>query len=578
MRRGDRRLGRRRRRARRRWPRPGSTCSCSRPGGTTTATTTRATTSTRSPTLYRDAGLTDRRGQARRSRCRSAKVVGGTTVINSGTCFRAPDEVLEDWRERARDRAGRRDLDPYFAEAEEFLRVTPLDPERMGRNGQLAMEGAAALGAAAGRSPATPATASSAAPAPSAAGSTPSAACTSATCRARSPPGPGSGPGSRRAGCWSRTAARSGSSASAGRGERLPARAYTVRARRAMIVAGGAFGTPELLLRSGLGGAPGRPQPPHPPRLLGRRPLRGGGARLGGRHAELLRRRVGAERVLLEATFTPLAFGGAWLPGAGRAHQEAMLDFGHIASIGVQLADRSAGRVGLARRRLAAGHLQADRRRRRPLRLRDRPRRRNPLRRRRHRGLPEHPAGRGAASPASSPSSRRPASSPPSCASRPSTRWAPRGSQPTPAPASATPSGAVRGVEGLYVADASLFPTAVGVNPMMTIIAFAKQVAAGIADGDPGPAGLGGRGRRRWRGRLLPRRRAGRRLGGGRRLRRRRGRRSLLWRRRRVVLRLRRLAGRRRGRRHVLVLRRLPAAGGGEAVGGAPEGDRPPPA
>ena len=40
-----------------------------------------------------------------------------------------------------------RDLDPYFVEAEEFLRVTPLDPERMGRNGQLAMEGAAAIGA-----------------------------------------------------------------------------------------------------------------------------------------------------------------------------------------------------------------------------------------------------------------------------------------------------------------------------------------------------------------------------------------------------------------------------------------------
>ena len=43
-----------------------------------------------------------------------------------------------------------RDLDADFAEAEEFLRVTQLDPERMGRNGQLAMEGAAAIGASGG--------------------------------------------------------------------------------------------------------------------------------------------------------------------------------------------------------------------------------------------------------------------------------------------------------------------------------------------------------------------------------------------------------------------------------------------
>ena len=52
------------------------------------------------------------------------------------------------------------------------------------------------------------------------------------------------------------------------------------------------------------------------------------------------------ERVLLEATFTPLAFGGAWLPGTGREHQEAMLAYDHIGSIGVQLSDRSPGRVG----------------------------------------------------------------------------------------------------------------------------------------------------------------------------------------------------------------------------------------
>jgi choline dehydrogenase-like flavoprotein len=40
--------------------------------------------------------------------------------------------------------------------------------------------------------------------------------------------------------------------------------------------------------------------------------------------------------------------------------------------------------------------------------------------------------------------------------------------------------GAVRGIEGLYVADASLFPASSGVNPMITVMALAKLVGQSI--------------------------------------------------------------------------------------------------
>ncbi len=44
-------------------------------------------------------------------------------------------------------------------------------------------------------------------------------------------------------------------------------------------------------------------------------------------------------------------------------------------------------------------------------------------------------------------------------------------------------NGAVWGHAGLYVADASLFPTATGVNPMLTIMAIADHVAGCIIRG-----------------------------------------------------------------------------------------------
>ena len=370
--------------------------------------------------------------------------------------------------------------------------MTPLDPERMGRNGQLAMEGAAAIGASGGPISRNAGNCVQCSSCPYGCEIDAKRACTSATCRARWPPALGCAPGSRRRRVVVEDGRAAGVECVAGSPAATDrARSYTVRARRATIVAGGAFGTPELLTRSGLGGRQvGRNLHIHPACWVGARyeeEVRGWDGVMQSYYVDEWE---ATERVLLEATFTPLAFGGAWLPGAGREHQESMLDFGHIASIGVQLADESERPRRPRRRRLAEGALPAHPRRHRPAHLRDRPRRRSPLRRRRHRGLPEHPAGRHPAARAGGRVRVDPL---------PALGASPRGLSPDGHGADlrrrragvCDPSGAVRGVSGLYVADASLFPSAVHVNPMMTIIAFAKQVAAGIADASRGSRASG---------------------------------------------------------------------------------------
>jgi choline dehydrogenase-like flavoprotein len=431
--------------------------------------------------LYRDGGLTIAEGRPPIP-VPVAKTVGGTTVINSGTCFRAPQPVLEDWRDRYGVEWADR-LDPDFAEAEEFLRVTPLDPERMGRNGQLAMEGAAAIGARGG-------------PISRNAGSCVQCSSCPFGCRIDAKRGMHVSylPRAVAAGARLRTGVEArrviveegraagvhcvAATAAERNGSRRP---YTVRARQATILAGGAFGTPELLLRSGLGGDQvGRNLHIHP------------ACWVGARYEEEVRGWEGVmqsyyvdewepERVLLEATFTPLPFGGAWLQGSGHEHQEAILDFGHISSIGVQLTDESAGRVGIAR----DGSLRAN------YRLSDDDADRVVFGIARAAEI-HFAAGATEVYPNIG---RAPVLRPGEVAAFEATSFKPselrleafhpQGSAriaSDPADGVCASDGSVNGVANLHVADASLFPTAVGVNPMMTIVAFAKRVAAEVAE------------------------------------------------------------------------------------------------
>jgi len=96
--------------------------------------------------LYRDAGLTIAAGRPPIP-VPVAKVVGGTTVINSGTCFRTPAPVLELWRERfGLDELTEPALEPFFRRVERTLNVAQVPAKLAGRNAAVVRRGAEALG------------------------------------------------------------------------------------------------------------------------------------------------------------------------------------------------------------------------------------------------------------------------------------------------------------------------------------------------------------------------------------------------------------------------------------------------
>ncbi|HKH41008.1 MAG TPA: GMC family oxidoreductase [Solirubrobacterales bacterium] len=440
------------------------------------------------PLFYRDGGMTIALGKPAIP-VPVGRTVGGTTVINSGTCFRAPREVLEEWRHR--EGVGwATELDPLYEAAEEVLAVTPLDIETLGRNGQLCAEGARTLGASGG-------------PISRNAGRCVQCSSCPLGCRIDAkraahvsylPRAVAAGARVRAGvqvqrlitedGRVSGLACRAGLPTTGAQEMRRNARPaagrdWQVRAK-AVISAGGAFGTPELLLRSGIR---------HP--ALGRHLHIHPAAWIGARYDEEVRGWEGVmqsyyvdqwqpEGILLEATFTPLSFGAQWLPGAGPAFTDRVANFDRIASIGVHLHDRSEGRVGLTSNgslRLSY-RLVAEEARRIQFGI--------------ARATEIHfAAGATEVYPNVGPVSvikRGELEQFESLRLRPADlrleafhpmSTARMGADPD--TSVVDPSGAVRGVDGLYVADGSLLPTSVGVNPMMTIIACAIRVARDAA-------------------------------------------------------------------------------------------------
>src|SRR3954463_131360 len=73
--------------------------------------------------------------------------IGGTTLVNSGTCFRTPPPGLDMWRERfGLDELSAEELDPFFRRVERELNVVQVPAELAGRNAEVVKRGADALG------------------------------------------------------------------------------------------------------------------------------------------------------------------------------------------------------------------------------------------------------------------------------------------------------------------------------------------------------------------------------------------------------------------------------------------------
>ena len=416
--------------------------------------------------MYRDGGLTVLEGRPAIplpvGRC-----VGGTTVINSGTCPRTPVDVLERWRvDHGVPWAPA--LEAEFDAIERDLAVTPLPEDAWGANAAPCRQGAERRGLAnrpvrrnAGavvRCGTCPTGCAIDAKQAMHVSELPRAVAAGARVRA----------GLR----VERILTLGGRAVGVEAADGGARRAVRIHAR-AVVLAGGAIGTPELLLREGLDGAVGRNLHVQPACWVGGRfddEIRGWDGVMQSWHVDEWRRRG----LFLEATFTPLPFGAHWLPGIGADFKRRVADIGKLAVIGVHLADTSSGRVrlggGAARlgyklTRADAGTLGFGIARAAEILFAS--------------GAREvYPQVAGASSIRPGEQARFEKGVAP--AQLRLEAFHPMG---TVAIGRATDmSGQLRALPGAYVADGSLLPTALGVNPMLTIIAIARHIARALAD------------------------------------------------------------------------------------------------
>ena len=394
--------------------------------------------------------------------------VGGTTFVNSGTCFRTPAPVLERWaREFGLEALTPEALDPFFARVERELSVSQVPPELAGNNAHVVRRGAEALGWSGDFIHRN------------ARGCVGSGICAfGCPTAAKQHTGITYVPRAWEAGAVTYTGSRvrklvvergraRGVEAATRGGGRLRVHADLV------IVACGAIHTPLLLRRNGLGGRSGelgRNLSIHPATAV---------RALFDEEIDMARGvpqsyyvdEFADERIMFEGAAGPPDYLAMSLPFSRERHRDLMLRYRHLSQFGVMVSDRSRGSVRERAGRLVVRYdlgredVQAFAR---GIEL-----------------LAELYRAAGAREvylPVTG--------SPAGLRARDLTLMAfhPLGT----ARADARPDRGVvdgdlkvHGVEGLYVADASAVPSSLGVNPQITIMALATRLAYGLLDKAP---------------------------------------------------------------------------------------------
>jgi choline dehydrogenase-like flavoprotein len=395
--------------------------------------------------------------------------LGGTTLVNSGTCFRTPPHVLERWTDDFGLEMSEQSLQPCFERVEQALSVKEVTPELAGANAAVARRGAERLGWSHGYLRRN------------ARGCVGSGVCVfGCPTSAKQHTGITYIPRAEKAGARIVTGAHAEqvtthNGSATGVQARMSSGAHVRISAPTVIVAAGTIHTPLLLERSKLGERSGQLG-----RNLSLHPATAAFARMDevvdmtkGVPQSFYVDEFAKQGFVFEGVAGPPAYAAMSLPLTGKRHARAMADYPRLAQFGLMVSDSSRGsvrtvagrplirydmeqedlnrfRTGLARMRElfeAAGALEVYL----PLPAGVSPER---ARLRDLKPMAFHPLGTARAD------------------ARP-THGVIDGNL------------AVHDVDGVYVADGSAVPSSLGVNPQMTIMALATRLAFALLGRTP---------------------------------------------------------------------------------------------